>query len=226
MSSKKASGKKGSGKKRKNRRLFVVALLAIVVAEVGYISAFILPALETRSPATTTQKFNSLALMEETLINISSTQPTLVNPLPYVNRTTLIYVTIPSSSGCSVPVAALNSLAHRGYGVILVLMNPYSLQPIFAGSQLVTAINDMQLQCGSSPSPGVLLASAYWVTPTAGQLPIGLINATQPLVSININDLNAYMPLAIASYGNGTVKGFIYGSRALNGTAIQQLVNN
>ncbi len=91
----------------------------------------------------------------------------------------------------------------------------------------MTSLSNMQLSCGASPSSGVLLASAYWVTPTANQLPIGLVNATQPpLVKININDLNPYMPLAIASYGNGTVKGVVYGPQALNGTVVQKLVEN
>ncbi len=79
------SGKKRSGKSRRNRKFFIIALLAIVVAEVGYISAMLLPALESR-PTAVQQGFNSLALMEETLINISSTQPTLVNPAPPIHK--------------------------------------------------------------------------------------------------------------------------------------------
>jgi len=219
------SGKKKSGKSRKNRKFFIVALLAIVVAEVGYISAMLLPALESR-PANAQTSFNSFALMEESLINISSTQPSLVNPAPYINRTTLIYVTMPTTSGCPVPLTALNDLAARGFGVILVLMNPYGVQPILQGSQLTTSLYNIRLACGSAPSSGILLASAYWVTPTPGQLPLGLVNATQPLVKININNLNPYMPLAIATYGNGTVKGLIYGPNALNASVIEKLVDN
>ena len=220
------SGKKRSGRKGRNRKFFIIALLAIVVAEVGYISAMLLPALESRPTTATQQGFNSLALMEETLINISSTQPTLVNPAPYINKTTLIFVTVPTTSGSFVPISTLNSLAQRGYGVILVLMNPYSYQPVLGGSQLVMSLSNMRLYCGASPSSDVLLASAYWVTSTANQFPIGLVNATQPLVKININNPNPYMPLAIASYGNGTVKGVVYGPQALNGTAVQKLVEN
>ncbi|MGC8597958.1 MAG: hypothetical protein ACP5NY_08635 [Thermocladium sp.] len=219
------SSKKRSGKSRKNRKFFIIALLAIVVAEVGYISAMLLPALESR-PTNAQTGFNSFALMEESLINISSTQPSLVNPAPYINRTTLIYVTIPTTSGCPVPLTALNNLSARGFGVILVLMNPYGVQPILQGSQLTTSLYNIRLACGAAPSSGVLLASAYWVTPTPGQLPLGLINVTQPLVKININNLNPYMPLAIATYGNGTVKGLIYGPNALNASVIEKLVDN
>ncbi|MFP3298997.1 MAG: hypothetical protein RXO22_07975 [Thermocladium sp.] len=219
------SGKKKGRKSRKNRKFFIVALLAIVVAEAGYISStMLLPALESR-PANAQTSFNSFALMEESLINISSTQPSPVNPAPYINRTTLIYVTMPTMSGCLVPLTALNDLAARGFGVILVLMNPYGFKPILQGSQLTTSLYNIRLACGAAPSSGVLLASAYWVT-TPGQLPLGLVNATQPLVKININNPNPYMPLAIATYGNGTVKGLIYGPNALNASVIEKLVDN
>lgn len=218
---------------RKKRRLFIAAIVAIAIAEVGFIVAFIGPTLLYRPP---TAKFNVIDLIGLSLVNISSysTTPSLMNPLVFNGtRPITLFITIAptAQTGCTIPYSLLSNLT-KASAVVLVLLNvPSAGLQFIAPPQWTNVYYAMQtLNCTAPPS--VYLATASWLS-FGAQVPIGLFNSTQELGIINSTTvaellntgaIGSILPMVIVAHGNGTLAGYLMGLDALNYSKIMTLI--
>ncbi|MGC8571132.1 MAG: hypothetical protein ACP5L1_07420 [Caldivirga sp.] len=223
--------RKSRGSKKK-RRLFIVAIIAIAIAEVGFIVAYIGPTLLYKQP---NAKPNLFSLIGVSLVNISSyaTTPSLMNPLVFNGtKPVTIFVTIAPATQCTIPYSLLSNLTDSS-NVILVLLNaPTTGLQFITPPQWTNVYYSMQVLNCTAP-PNVYLATASWIS-TGSQIPVGLFNATQALNIINAslvlnalrsNSIGAVLPIVIVAYGNGTIAGYLTGFNALNYSKVIMLVN-
>lgn len=224
------SSRRGRASRRK-RRFFITAIIAIAIAEVGFIVAYLGPVLMNRSQ---TAQFNALSLIAFSLVNITSyeTTPSLMNPLVFNGtKPILIYITLAPATTCTIPYGLLYN-ASRMANVILVFLNQPSVAlQYITPMQWVNVLNSMEVLNCTAP-PGVYLATASWIS-KGSQLPLGIFNATQLMHILNSTAvLNAVysgyvttiLPLAIVARGNGTVAGYLMGFEATNYTLIKGLL--
>lgn len=217
---------------RKKRRLFITAIVAIAIAEVGFIIAYIGPTLLYKQP---TAKFNVFSLIGVSLVNITSysTTPSLMNPLVFNGtKPVTVFITIAPTTQCTIPYSLLYNLT-KSSSVILVLLNAPSVGFQFITPPQWTNVYFSMETLNCTAPPGVYLATASWLS-YGSQIPIGLFNSTQALGILNtttvIKALNSgsvasILPMVIISRGNGTLAGYLMGINALNYSEIVKLVN-
>ena len=225
------SKKKSRGSKKK-RRLFIVAIIAIAIAEVGFIVAYIGPTLLYKQP---NAKPNLFSLIGVSLVNISSytTTPSLMNPLVFNGtKPVAVFITIAPTTQCTIPYSLLSNLTESSKVILVLLSSPTVGLQFITPPQWTNVYYSMETINCTAP-PNVYLATASWFS-TGSQVPVGLFNATQILNIVNAstvlnalrgNSIGAVLPMVIVSYGNGTIAGYLTGLDALNYSKIVVLIN-
>ncbi len=226
------SRKKSRGS-RKKRRLFIVAIIAIAIAEVGFIVAYIGPTLLYKQP---NAKPNLFSLIGVSLVNISSYStptPSLMNPLVFNGtKPVAIFITIAPTTQCTIPYSLLSNLTSSSNVILVLLSSPIMGLQFITPPQWTNVYYSMETINCTAP-PNVYLATASWFS-TGSQIPVGLFNATQALNIVNAstvlnalrsNAVGAVLPMVIVSYGNGTIAGYLAGLNALNYSKVIALIN-
>ena len=218
---------------KKKRRLFIVAIIAIAIAEVGFIVAYIGPTLLYKPP---NSKPNLFSLIGVSLVNITSYNtptPSLMNPLVFNGtKPVVVFITIAPTTQCTIPYSLLSNLTALS-NVILVLLNSPTVNLQFITPPQWTNVYYSMVTLNCLAPSNVYLATASWFS-SGSQIPVGLFNATQALNIVNAslvlnalrsNAIGAILPMVIVSYGNGTVTGYLMGINALNYSKIVMLIN-
>ena len=212
--------------------MFITALIAIIIAEVGFIIAMVGPYLFYRSPTQSGPLNNVYALMAYSFVNISSysQRPMLINPVVF-NGTepVVVFVTLAPATGCTIPTTLVNLT--KVAKVVLVLLNQPSVgYGYITPVQWPTVLGYMQtISC--LPPPNVTLATAPWFSPP-NELPVGLFNMTQLMGIINSTTVEedlavgnvTFIPMVMVARGNGTLVGYLLGLNALNLTRVLTLI--
>ncbi|WP_156769798.1 hypothetical protein [Caldivirga maquilingensis] len=217
---------------RKKRRLFIVAIIAIAIAEVGFIVAYIGPTLLYKQPSA---EPNLFSLIGVSLVNVSSytTTPSLMNPLVFNGtKPVAVFITMAPTTQCTIPYSLLSNLTASSNVILVLLSSPTVGLQFITPPQWTNVYYSMETLNCTAP-PNVYLATASWFS-SGSQIPVGLFNATQALNIINAstvlnalegNSISTVLPMIIVSYGNGTLVGYLTGLNALNYSKIAVLIN-